>query len=120
VLIGSANLVEIDLLRGGRRLPTREPLQAGDYYVCVTRQPDVSEAEVYAWSLRRPLPRIPVPLALDDPDAHLDLQEVFTATYDRGGYHRLLDYSEDIDPPLSPDDAAWLRQQLESWPEAAS
>ncbi|MGD9856185.1 MAG: DUF4058 family protein [Planctomycetaceae bacterium] len=115
VLIGSANLVEIDLLRGGRRLPTREPLQPGDYYAYVTRQPAVSEAEVYAWSLRQPLPRIPIPLAADDREVQLDLEDVFTTTYDRGGYRHLLDYEENVEPPLAPDDAAWLCRQLKSW-----
>src|SRR5687768_15823554 len=32
ILNADANLVELDLLRGGRRLPTRERLPAGDFY----------------------------------------------------------------------------------------
>src|SRR5438874_2737138 len=35
VLLSPAHLVEIDLLRGGERLPTREPLPPGDYYALV-------------------------------------------------------------------------------------
>ena len=37
VLQSSANVVEFDLLRGGERLPTIDPLQDGDFYAFVSR-----------------------------------------------------------------------------------
>ncbi|MBC7818522.1 MAG: DUF4058 family protein, partial [Planctomycetaceae bacterium] len=37
VLQSRTNLVELDLLRGGARLPTLEPLPEGDYYAFVCR-----------------------------------------------------------------------------------
>jgi hypothetical protein len=39
LLQSAVNLVEIDLLRGGRRLPVVGRLPAGDYYVTVARAP---------------------------------------------------------------------------------
>src|SRR5262245_39451957 len=36
ILASSVNLVEIDLLRQGNRLPTKEALPAGDYFVLVS------------------------------------------------------------------------------------
>ncbi len=58
-----ANLVEIDLLRGGQRLPTREPLAPADFFAFVCRSEMLSQVEVYSWTLRDRLPVIPVPLA---------------------------------------------------------
>src|SRR5947209_59877 len=48
VLLSAAHLVELDLLRGGERLPTLEPLPLGDYYVVVSRERKRPQAEVYA------------------------------------------------------------------------
>ena len=115
VLRSTSNLVEIDLLRGGERLPTEDPLQPGDYYAFVTRSHRMPEVDVYAWTVRDRLPRIPVPLADGDADASLDLQAAFTITYDRAGYDYSLRYGEDIQPALATRvDAEWLRSQLPS------
>jgi len=105
VLNSIANLVELDLLRGGERLPTVEPLQTGDFYAFVSRPRLRPEVDVYAWTLRDPLPTLPVPLAEGDPDVTLDLQTAFTTTYDRAGYDYSLDYGEELEPALSQEDA---------------
>ncbi len=107
-----ANLVEIDLLRGGKRPLTREPLEPGDYYVFVFRHPRLPHVEVYAWTLRERLPVIPVPLAGDDPDAVLDLQAAFSTTYDRAGYDYALNYRRAVEPPLDEATAEWVRSLL--------
>jgi hypothetical protein len=107
-----ANLVEIDLLRGGKRPPTREPLESGDYYAFVFRRPRLPQVEVYAWTLQERLPVIPVPLTGDDPDATLDLQAAFTTTYDRAGYDYALNYRAPVEPPLGPAVAEWVRTVL--------
>jgi hypothetical protein len=106
ILESTTHLVELDLLRAGERLPTVEPLPPGDYYAFVCRQRRY-QAEVYAWTLREPLPAIPIPLAGDDPDVTIDLEEVFTSTYDRAGYDYSLDYTRPIRPPLPEHDASW-------------
>jgi len=41
-----AHLVEIDLLRGGERLPTREPLEPADFYAFVCRTERLPQVEV--------------------------------------------------------------------------
>lgn len=104
-----AHLVEIDLLRGGQRLPTREPLEAADFFAFVCRKERLPQVEVFPWTLRQPLPVIPIPLAGDDPDVSLDLQAAFTTTYDRAGYDYALDYRGDVEPPLEPSTADWVR-----------
>jgi hypothetical protein len=112
VLLSATHLVELDLLRGGERLPTLEPLPPGDYYAFVCRGQRRFQAEVYAWSLRRPLPPVPIPLAGPDPDVVLDLQAIFATVYDRAGYDYSLDYRHALVPPLSEADQAWAQQLL--------
>src|SRR5262249_7048640 len=112
VLLSATHLVELDLLRGGERLPTLEPLPPGDYYVFVCRGQRRFQAEVYAWSLRRPLPPVPIPLAGSDPDVMLDLQTMFTIVYDRAGYDYSLNYRQVLVPPLSDADQVWAQQLL--------
>jgi len=109
-----AHLVEIDLLRGGERLPTREPLEPADFYAFVCRTERLPQVEVYGWTLRQALPAIPVPLAGDDPDVLLDLQAAFTTTYERAGYDYALDYRRPVEPPLERPTAEWVRSILGS------
>ena len=112
VLYSTANLVELDLLRGGERLPTVDPLQDGDFYAFVCRPRLRPELDVYAWTLRDPLPTLPIPLAQGDSDVPLDLQAAFTTTYDRAGYDYTLDYGAEVQPALSAEEAPWLKSRL--------
>ena len=112
VLQSRAHLVELDLLRGGQRLPMRTPLPEGEFFAIVSRSPRRPAAEVFAWTIRQPLPSIPIPLAGSDPDVTLDLQGVLDATYDGLGYDYALDYSQPVVPPLRDADLAWARQVL--------
>jgi hypothetical protein len=60
----------------------------------------------------RPLPTIPVPLVKPDPDLPLDLQPMIASIYERSRYHRSIDYSKPLNPPLAADESGWLQQQL--------
>jgi hypothetical protein len=114
VLLSAAHLVELDLLRGGQRLPTLEVLPSADYYAFVSRRRWRPKAEVYGWTMRDPLPPIPIPLSGEDPDVALDLQAVFSGVYDRAGYDYSLYYQRAVEPPLAEVDAAWVRERLEA------
>src|SRR5260370_23338771 len=61
------NLVEIDLLRAGPRLPLEE-LRPCDYYALVSRYGDRPKAGLWPVQLREPLPVIPIPLRDPYPD----------------------------------------------------
>jgi uncharacterized protein DUF4058 len=112
VLRSAAHLVELDLLRGGQRLPTIEPLPVADYYAVVSREQRRPWARIYPWTVRDRLPEIPIPLAGDDADVPLDLQAAFDTAYDRAGYDLSLDYRRPVEPALSEADAAWVQEVL--------
>jgi hypothetical protein len=107
ILASQTHLVEIDLLRGGDRMPFEEPVECA-YCVMVSRYRDRPRAGLWTMGLRDPLPRVPVPLLDNDPDAELDLQMLLHRLYDTGGYADFI-YDSEPDPPLSPEDAAWAR-----------
>lgn len=107
VLLSDANLVELDLLRGGPRLPTQRPLPQSDYLYLVSRADRRPHAVAYPWTLRQELPTVRVPLTGDDPDALIDLQQAFSAIYDTLGYRLILDYTAPVEPALAAEDRAW-------------
>jgi hypothetical protein len=109
---GGANLVEIDLVRQGSWVfpqAVRNVLQhAGTGYgVAVWRTARPTEHEVYPIRLRERLPAIRVPLRPSDADVVLDLQPLIDQCHERGRYH-LLAYRLALQPPLAPEDAAWV------------
>ena len=101
------NLVEVDLLLGGSRLPMLAPLPAGDYFAFVTRAATHDRCDVYAWSIRQSLPAIPIPLKASDPEIQLDLSAPFRASYEVGRYARILRYDRAVDLELAPADREW-------------
>jgi hypothetical protein len=108
ILSSPTHLVELDLLRGGLRLPVIGTLPPGDYYAIVSRANRRPKCEVYSWTLNDKLPVIPIPLQHDDPDATQPLQEVFDIVYQRARYDLSVKYTAPLDPPLTPDELKWV------------
>jgi hypothetical protein len=117
ILQSEVHLVELDLLRDGERVPMGKPLPPADYYAIISRSYKRPMAEVYAWTIRQPLPTIPIPLKRGEPDVMLDLQAVFTTVYDRAGYDYRLPYDREPEVPLKPEDAEWAKQIIAKWRE---
>jgi hypothetical protein len=114
LLASRTHLVEIDLLRGGPRLPL-ENWPACDYSVLVSRVEERRNAGLWPIRLRERLPIIPIPLRPPHADAQLDLQEVLHRLYDAAGYEDDI-YQGQPQPRLSPEDAAWAQQFVPTWP----
>jgi uncharacterized protein DUF4058 len=107
ILASKTNLVELDLLRGGKRLPmVNSP--PGDYFAIVSRGHRRPKAEVFAWTIRQPLPTINIPLMKGEPEVPLDLEQAFTTVYDRARYQLSLNYAASLGVPLSEADAKWV------------
>jgi hypothetical protein len=118
------HLLEIDLLRDGRRLQlTGGELPPASYYVFLSRFTRRPVSEVWTIGLRELLPTVPVPLLPPDPDVPLQLQAAVEACFELVGYERLLDYTQPPPPPpLDAEDLAWVRARVEAWklPDAKS
>lgn len=107
VMGGTVHWVEFDLLRGGLPSVTLPPLVRSDYRVLVSRAGKRSRACYWPFSVRQPLPVVGIPLKGKDADVPLDLGAVLQTAYERGAYDRSIDYRNDPEPPLEPEDAAW-------------
>ncbi len=112
ILWSDAHLMEIDLLRGGQRMPLEKPVPKAAYYVVLSRSYRRPIVEVWPIQLWERLPVVPVPLRLPDPDVPLDLSAVVATVYDRGAYERLIDYRQSPPPPLTAEEEAWIEQVL--------
>ena len=112
LLRSPAHLMEIDLLRGGERLPMRGLVDC-DYCVLVSHAEQRPRVGVWPLRLRDPLPEVPVPLTPDHPPVTLDLMAALHQAYDEAGYTKYI-YDGEPDPLLHPDDAKWAEQRLNS------
>jgi hypothetical protein len=112
LLLGTANLVELDLLRGGQRMPMMTPWPDSPYTLLVSREHRAPHCKVWPAHFRKPLPVIPIPLAPPDADVQLDLQLLVAAIYARSHYDRDLDYARPLQPALTEEDSAWLAERL--------
>jgi hypothetical protein len=122
VLNTDANLIELDLLRTGRRLLPYPELAAtvdamdSDYLVLLNRSALREglwmDYTLYPTGVRDPLPCIPVPLSGQTPDVLLDLQVAANRAYVEGPYRRIVDYTVEPEPPLRSKDASWANQLL--------
>ena len=111
-MLGNVNLVEIDLLRGGQRMPMLDPWADSPYAMLIALAGS-HLCRVWRAHYRRSLPVIPVPLAKPDSDIPLDLQPMIDEIYQRFRYPRSIDYSKPLTPPLDAAETGWLKQQLQ-------
>lgn len=125
VLESTANLVEIDLLRGGPHVvivPEEHARRVKDYDYLVSISRAVegrSRFRIYPRTLRERLPRILIPLVADEPPVPLDLQAMVDRVYETGQYATRLRYSERCFPHLRPDDEEWARARIAAWQATA-
>ena len=106
LLADRINLVGLDSLRHGQRLPMSSPLPPAEYYALVSRVEERPQTNVYAWGFRDRLTPIPIPLKYPDPDVTVDLAAVYSFVYEEGHYHRAIDYRRRLSQS-SAEDAAW-------------
>jgi hypothetical protein len=111
-LSGTVNFVEIDLLRGGRRMPMDDEWPGSPYYLLICRKAETPRCTVWRAYSTRPVPQISIPLAPPDADVHLSLQPLIDAIYARSQYEIDIDYRQPLHPPLATAEAAWLEERL--------
>ena len=113
-VLGSAtHFIEIDLLRAGEPFPfqVQDDDAQSDYRIIVSRAPDRPQAAVYLFTIRDPIPDIPVPLQPGDMEPSLALNRLVHEVYDRAGYDLTLDYQQAPPPPqMREQDLQWIQQ----------
>jgi hypothetical protein len=107
------NLVDIDLLLGGQRLPFKQPLPNGEFFGFVSRQSKAPLVQVYPMKLNEPLKAVPIPLRDPDPDVILELQPAYDLAFSRGGYPRRLRYTN-APAEVAPGIVDWARKITQS------
>ena len=120
-LAAGVNVVEVDLLRDGRRLIDIEPAayqsrygHVGEHYtVCTIRAALPQRREIYICPLRNRLPVVRIPLRHSDPDVPLDIQALVDQVHASGRYWKL-DYRRSLEPAPCADDLAWMGERLQA------
>lgn len=113
ILASASHLVEIDLLRGDLPLPMEGNIQLADYRILLSRAESRPSADLYAVTVRDPLPCFPLPLQASDELVLVDLSAIVSGVYDRASYDLRIDYTQPPPPPaFSEDDQIWIREQL--------
>lgn len=106
------HVLEIDLLRRGRRSLSAAEIPATSYRMALMRS-GTRSSEIWTVGLRDPLPTLPVPLRGPDPDVSVNLGAALGAIYDRAAYDCSVDYTVDPPPPtLSDDERTWVRGRI--------
>jgi len=100
-LNGAANFIEIDLLRGGRRMPMQQEWPESPYYILVARKNQMPRCDVWPAHSHIALPEVPIPLASGDSDVKINLQPLVDAVYARARYADDIDYQQKLSISLS-------------------
>ena len=108
-----AHLLEIDLLRDGRRPEIVQPLPDYPYFIFLSRAPRRPTIEIWPVALTTPFPIVPIPLRYPDDDVPLDLNAALAQIYRSARYDYRIDYRQPPPAPeLSTEDAAWVDDLL--------
>lgn len=111
ILASTTSLVEIDLLRVGKAMPILGDSGKG-YRILISRGYNRPDADLYRFGLKDSLPVFPVPLRQGDSEPVVDLQRLLNEVYERARFDLAIDYSQPVKPPLSPEEAVWVREVL--------
>jgi hypothetical protein len=113
ILGSQTHLVELDLLRGAKPMTIQGIQTPSPYRILISRSYDRPKADLYPVKLDQPLPNLPIPLKIGDPEPIVPLQLVFTQVYDRARYASRIDYTQPLPPPkLSDTEQQWVEAVL--------
>lgn len=107
------HLVEIDLLRAGQPMPVISLAEPSDYRILVSRGSQRPRVQPYTFSVRQPIPDIPLPLLPDDVEPMVELNAILHSLYERVRFDLTVDYVQPATPPLSEADAEWARTVIQ-------
>lgn len=112
ILRTRTSLVEIDLLRSGPPMTVFGATVVTDYRILVSPGWRRPRAQLYAFTVREPIPAFPMPLLPKDEQPLVQLNTILHNLYQRARFDLRLDYTVPPTPPLAPDDAQWAQTLL--------
>ena len=112
LLATRTNLVEIDLLRKGEPMMVFGAEATTAYRILVSPGWRRPRAQLYAFTLREPIPSFPLPLLPKDEQPLVHLNAILHNLYQRARFDLRLDYTVLPTPPLTPEDAQWAQTLL--------
>ncbi len=112
-LASGTNLVEIDLLRDGERLPFGRPRPpSSDYYIFVSPADRRPKTSVWSFTLQERIPVFPVPIRPDLGAVPLDLRVCLDRIYEDGRFATKLQYTCPPNPELDAPRSSWANDLL--------
>lgn len=109
----NVHLMEIDLLRGGRRPEIVQPLPHDPYFIFLSRAERRPVIEIWPVRLDNPIPVVPIPLRYPDADIPLDLNAALALIYRSARYDFRINYRQPPPAPeLAPEELAWAETLL--------
>jgi len=112
ILSTRTSLVELDLLRAGKPMPTVRPRVRSDYSILISRGHRRPKTDLIPFGARDPIPPFPLPLRRGEDEPAVDLGKILRALYDRASYDLRIDDEREPVPPLTPADSDWARDLI--------
>jgi hypothetical protein len=79
-----------------------------DYRILVSRSENRPNADLYDFNLQDVIPSFTLSLRSGDDEPVVDLQSFLSGIYDRSSYDLVINYQQNLLPPLSEVDTIWL------------
>ena len=103
------HLIEIDLIRRGKR-PFYSPYLPKAHYMATLTRAASDKMAIWAIDVKDALPTLPVPLKEPDDDVRLDLGKALQLIYGRNQYDLSINYQNSPPPPeFSEEDNKWMK-----------
>lgn len=112
ILQSRTHLIEVDLLTQPDPLPLAQGTITSHYHILVSRSQSRPAAGLYPFNLPEPIPTVPLPLAPNDPELMIDLQNLLHQVYDRSGYDYFIGYQQDVELSFTDVYLVWIGKLL--------
>ncbi len=108
ILQSNTNLVEIDLIRNGDKMPILTNISDTDYRILIVRSHHLPSAQLFAFTVREAIPNLTIPLEQQEQEIELNLQNLLLEIYEQAGFDLTLDYNQPPVPELLVKDREWM------------
>jgi Protein of unknown function (DUF4058) len=112
LLASYTNLVEIDLIRVGEKMPILTNIPDTDYGILIARSHRLPSAQLFAFTVRESIPNFPIPLQPSEQEIELNLQKLLSEIYEQAAFDLTIDYNQNPVPDLLVKDREWMELLL--------